>query len=240
MTATSRISLITGANKGIGYEAARRLGALGATVLVGARDRARGESAVKALRDEGTDAHFVQLDVTDPASVAAAARHVGERYGRLDILVNNAGVNVEWPAAQPSEVCLDALRTTFETNVYGLIAVTNALLPLLRRSSAGRIVNVSSEMGIPAWLAGSEIPAITGYSLSKAAVNMLTVLYANELRGTSIKVNACSPGFVATDINHGVGVLTAVEGSAVEVRVATLDADGPTGVFINDGGTVAW
>ncbi|MEU5539074.1 SDR family oxidoreductase [Streptomyces sp. NPDC020362] len=240
MTVTSRISLITGANKGIGYEAARRLGELGAIVLVGARDRTRGEVAVKTLRDGGADAHLVQLDVTDPDSVSAAARHVDERYGHLDILVNNAGINVEWPAAQPSEVSLDALRTTFETNVCGLVAVTNAFLPLLRRSPAGRIVNVSSEMGLPAWLAGSEMPAITGYSVSKAAVNMLTVLYANELRGTPVKVNACSPGFVATDINHGVGVLTAAEGSAVEVRVATLDADGPSGVFINDGGTVPW
>ncbi|WP_369389923.1 SDR family NAD(P)-dependent oxidoreductase [Streptomyces sp. CG1] len=240
MTAIAKISLITGANKGIGLEAARSLGRLGAVVLMGARDGARGEAAVKVLREEGADAHFVQLDVTDVADVAAAARRIDKTYGRLDILVNNAGINVEWPAAKASEVSLEALRTTFETNVCGLVAVTNAMLPLLRRSPEGRIVNVSSEMGIPAWLAGSEMPAITGYSVSKAAVNMLTVLYANELRGTTVKVNACSPGFVATDINRGVGVLTAEQGARVEVAAATLDADGPSGVFLTADGTVPW
>ncbi|WP_411083287.1 SDR family oxidoreductase [Streptomyces sp. cmx-18-6] len=240
MTATVKTALITGANKGIGYETARGLGELGMRVLVGARDAARGEAAVKTLRAGGVDAHHVPLDVTCQDSVRAAVHQVEERWGRLDILVNNAGINVEWPAAQPSDVSLDALRTTFETNVYGLVAVTNAFLPLLRRSPAGRIVNVSSEMGIPAWLEGSEMPAITGYSVSKAAVNMLTVLYANELRGTSVKVNACSPGFVVTDINHGVGQLTAAEGAAVEIRVATLDSGGPTGAFVNDGGRMPW
>ncbi|WP_260634748.1 SDR family oxidoreductase [Streptomyces angustmyceticus] len=240
MTATAKIALITGATKGIGHQAARQLGARGAVVLLGARDPARGEAAAKALRAEGADAHAVPLDVTDAAGVAASARHIDERYGRLDILVNNAGINVEWPAGAPSTLTRDALWATLETNVFGLVEVTNALLPLLRRSPAGRIVNVSSEMGLPAWLDGSEMPAMTAYSVSKAAVNMLTVLYANELRGTTVKVNACSPGFVATDINRGVGERTAAEGAEIEVRLATLGDDGPTGRFLNDAGTVDW
>nr|AKT74300.1 TxnC4 [Streptomyces bottropensis] len=240
MAVDRKIALITGANKGIGFEAARRLGALGAVVLAGARDKARGAAAVERLRAEGADAHLLHLDVTDPGLIRQAARRIDERHGRLDILINNAGINIEWPANVASQVTVDQLRTTFETNVHGVVAVTNAVLPLLRKSSAGRIVNVSSEMGLPAWLDGSEMPAITAYSVSKAALNMLTLLYANELRDTQIKVNACSPGFVATDINAGVGELTAEEGAVMEVRLATLDADGPTGCFVTDDGVRPW
>ncbi|MCX4970505.1 SDR family oxidoreductase [Streptomyces sp. NBC_00654] len=240
MAPDGKIALITGANKGIGFEIARRLGALGAVVLAGARDKARGEATVEQLRGEGADAHFLHLDVTDPGLIERAAHRIDERHGRLDILVNNAGINIEWPFNVPSKVSVEQLRTTFETNVHGVAAVTNAVLPLLRRSAAGRIVNVSSEMGLPAWLDGSEMPAITAYSVSKAALNMLTLLYANELRDTSIKVNACSPGFVATDINDGVGERTAEEGAAIEVRLATLDADGPTGRFVTDEGIRSW
>ncbi|MFJ3193014.1 SDR family oxidoreductase [Streptomyces griseoviridis] len=240
MATDRKIALITGANKGIGFETARRLGALGAVVLAGARDKGRGEAAVERLRAEGADAHFVHLDVTDPDLIERASRRVDARHGRLDILVNNAGVNVEWPANPPSRVGAGQLRATFETNVHGVAAVTNAVLPLLRRSAAGRIVNVSSEMGLPAWLDGSAMPAITAYSVSKAALNMLTLLYANELRDTAIKVNACSPGFVATDINDGVGERTAEEGAAIEVRLALLDADGPTGRFVTDAGVLPW
>lgn len=240
MAKNMKIALITGANKGIGYEAARSLGARGCLVLVGARDRRRGEDAARALRAEGADARFLHLDVTDPATVEEAARQVEKEHGRLDILVNNAGVNVEWPARQPSEVTADDLTTTLGTNVVGVAAVTNALLPLLRRAEAGRIVNVSSEMGMPAWLDGSGMPAITAYSVSKAALNMLTLLYANELRDTAIKVNACSPGFVATDINHGVGTRTAAEGAVAEVDLALLDADGPSGRFVGVDGPLPW
>jgi len=240
MAVDGKIALITGANKGIGFETARRLGALGAVVLAGARDKTRGETAVERLRSEGSDAHFLHLDVTDPDLIERAAHRIAERHGRLDILINNAGINIEWPFNVPSEVSVKQLRATFETNVHGVAAVTNAVLPLLRRSAAGRIVNVSSEMGLPAWLDGSKMPAITAYSVSKAALNMLTLLYANELRNTPIKVNACSPGFVATDINDGVGERTAEEGAAIEVRLATLDADGPTGRFVTDEGTLSW
>ncbi|MFJ4783556.1 SDR family NAD(P)-dependent oxidoreductase [Streptomyces sp. NPDC088794] len=240
MDAKGKVALVTGATKGIGYETARGLGALGATVLVGARDAERGAAAAAALRERGADAHALRLDVTDPATAEAAAHLVQERHGHLDILVNNAGINVEWPARQPSEVTLDDLRTTMETNVFGVATVTNALLPLLRAAAAGRIVNVSSEMGVPAWLSGTEMPAMTAYSLSKAALNMLTVLYANELRGSSVKVNACSPGFVVTDINRGAGVLTAEDGARIVVDLATLDEDGQAGAFLNDAGPVSW
>ncbi|MZG15387.1 SDR family NAD(P)-dependent oxidoreductase [Streptomyces sp. SID5914] len=240
MAADRKIALITGANKGIGFEAARRLGALGVVVLAGARDKGRGEAAVEQLRGEGADAHFLHLDVTSPSLIEQAARRIDERHGRLDILINNAGINIEWPSSRPSEVGVEQLRTTFETNVHGVAAVTNAVLPLLRRSAAGRIVNVSSEMGLPAWLDGSEMPAITAYSVSKAALNMLTLLYANELRSTPIKVNACSPGFVATDINDGFGERTAEEGAAIEVRLASVGADGPTGCFVTDEGIRPW
>ncbi|MFN8075097.1 MAG: SDR family oxidoreductase [Kineosporiaceae bacterium] len=239
----TRIALVTGATKGIGFEIARQLGAAGVTVLVGARDADRGEHAVAQLAAGGADAAAVRLDVTDAASVAAAAAWIDERYGRLDALVNNAGIALEAPGPA-SGTSVDVLRATYETNVFGVVAVTNAMLPLLRRAPAARIVNVSSGLGSLTQTTGpdavwSRYPLLA-YASSKTAVNALTVQYANELRGTPIKVNSADPGYCATDLNRHSGPRTAAQGAAVSVRLALLPDDGPTGEFHDDDGPVPW
>jgi NAD(P)-dependent dehydrogenase (short-subunit alcohol dehydrogenase family) len=231
---SSLIALITGASKGIGLETARQLGARGMTVLAAARDSARGGAAEDGLRAEGIDAHFVELDVTDAKSARRAAEWIDARYGRLDVLVNNAGIATR--GSPPSETSLDAMREVFETNVLGVITVTNAMLPLLRRAASARIVNVSSEIGSvtlmsdrsgPMW----QLPPSLPYPASKSALNMVTAMYARELAGTAIKVNAANPGYCATDLNAHSGFRTPAEGASVSVHLATLPDDGPTGTF---------
>jgi NAD(P)-dependent dehydrogenase (short-subunit alcohol dehydrogenase family) len=228
------IALITGANKGIGLETARQLGGRGVTVLLGVRDEARGQAAAAALRAEDLDARYVELDVTDPASARKAADWIDGTYGRLDVLVNNAGIASS--GGPPSETSLAGLRELFETNVLGVIAVTNAMLPLLRRAPRARIVNVSSELGSvtlmsdrasPMWRLPPSIP----YPASKSALNMVTAMYAKELAGTPVKVNAANPGYCATDLNGHAGFRAAAEGASVSVRLACLPDDGPTGTF---------
>jgi NAD(P)-dependent dehydrogenase (short-subunit alcohol dehydrogenase family) len=245
-TATrSRIVLITGANKGIGFATAGALGRAGHTVLLGARDPGRGAAAAAVLTGQGLDARFVHLDVTDQATITAAAELIGADYGRLDILVNNAGISRDRPHP-PAEVPLENLREIYDTNVFGVIAVTNAMLPLLRKSPAGYIGNVSSGLGTFGLLTDEESPwreyaNLLGYNSSKAALNAITVIYAGNLRDAGIKVNALSPGFCATDLNHHTGVLSAEEGGAHIARQVTLPPDGPTGVFLSeDGGTYPW
>ncbi|MET7666750.1 SDR family oxidoreductase [Micromonospora luteifusca] len=233
---TNTTALITGANKGIGFATARQLGGLGMTVLIGARDADRGRAAERQLRDGGVDARFVPLDVTDAESVTAAAKLVETEYGRLDVLVNNAGIILaDLPRGLPSETTMATLRGVYETNVFGVVTVTNALLPLLRRAPAARIVNVSSEVGSIAVMtdpAGAlfELTSVP-YPSSKAALNMLTAMYAKELRDTPIKVNAANPGYCATDLNHNSGFRTAEQGAEVSVHLATLPADGPSGLL---------
>jgi NAD(P)-dependent dehydrogenase (short-subunit alcohol dehydrogenase family) len=233
---TTKIALITGANKSIGYETARQLGSLGMTVLVGARDTERGLQAEQALRDDGADARFVQLDVTDEKSIAQAAEWIEVEYGRLDVLVNNAGTaTVSRQRARLSETSLADMRAVYETNVFGVVATTNAMLPLLRRAPAARIVNVSSEVGSitgqsdPAHPLG-QMPPSAQYPSSKAALNMITVMYARELRDTPIKVNSANPGWTATDFNNHSGFRTAAEGAEPSAYLATLPDDGPTGI----------
>ncbi|MFG2110896.1 SDR family oxidoreductase [Micromonospora chersina] len=232
---TTTIALITGANKGIGLATARQLGARGMTVLVGARDAARGREAADKLRAEGVDARFVPLEVTDAASVAAAAELVEREYGHLDVLVNNAGVVRADGAGLPSQTTLDTLREVYETNVFGVVAVTNALLPLLRRAPAARIVNVSSEVGSIAVMTDPQgaLFALTSipYPSSKTALNMITAMYAKELRDSPIKVNAANPGYCATDLNHHSGFRTPEEGAEVSVHLATLPAHAPSGLL---------
>ncbi|MFI2649718.1 SDR family oxidoreductase [Micromonospora fulviviridis] len=232
MTTTA---LITGANKGIGLATARQLGARGMTVLVGARDAARGREAADKLRAEGVDARFVPLEVTDAASIAAAAELVEREYGHLDVLVNNAGIIRADGAGLPSQTTLDTLREVYETNVFGVVAVTNALLPLLRRAPAARIVNVSSEVGSIAVMTDPQgaLFALTSvpYPSSKTALNMITAMYAKELRDTPIKVNAANPGYCTTDLNHHSGFRTPEEGAEVSVHLATLPADAPSGLL---------
>lgn len=230
---------MTGANKGIGYEIARQLGAIGdIEVLLAARDPQRGRAAAESL-----GAVAVPLDVTDAASVAAAAKWIDQEYGRLDILVNNAGILLERGEA-PSATSLDLMRQTYETNVFGVVAVTNAMLPLLRRAPAARIVNMSSGLGS---LTLCTTPghryyerALLAYNSSKSALNAVTVAYATELRNTPIKVNAADPGYCATDLNGHSGPRTPAQGAVAAVRLATLDADGPTGQFYDEDGVVPW
>ena len=228
------IALITGANKGIGFETARLLGDRGMTVLAGARDKARGAEAERALRAGGADARFVALDVTDEESVTQAAQWIDGEYGLLDILVNNAGI--ARAGGPPSQTDLDAMREVYETNVFGVIIVTNAMLPLLRRAPAARIVNVSSEVGSitamndPASTL-AQMPASLAYPSSKSALNMITALYAKELRDTPVKVNAANPGYTATDLNRHSGFRSVAQGAEASVHLATLDADGPSGIL---------
>jgi len=233
---SEKIALITGANKGIGFETARQLGALGMTVLIGVRDQARGEAAEAALRGEGIDAHAVRLDVTDDASVQEAAKRIEADYGRLDVLVNNAGApTISRRRALASQTDLDDMRAVYEINVFGVVRVTNAMLALLRQAPAARIVNVSSEVGSISSQTDpssplSQMPASAQYPSSKAAVNMLTAMYAKELKDTPIKVNAANPGYCATDFNDNSGFRTAAEGAEPSVYLATLPDDGPSGI----------
>lgn len=228
-------ALITGANKGIGFETARLLAARDITVLVGARDQQRGQQAEKALRDAGADAHHVVLDVTDERTIEQAAAWVEREYGKLDILVNNAGIARGDGSGRPSETTLRTLREVFETNVFGIVAVTNAMLPLLRRAPSGRIVNLSSEVGSITAMTNPDSPmwpmASVPYPASKTAVNMVTAMYAKELRNTPIKVNAANPGYCATDLNASSGFRTPEQGAEITVHLATVDDDGPTGVL---------
>ncbi|MGW6205662.1 SDR family oxidoreductase [Streptomyces sp. NPDC055089] len=233
-------ALITGANKGLGREVARQLGLRGMTVLAGARDRARGTRAVDELRASGIDAHFVRLDVDDEASASAAAEHVTAEFGQLDVLVNNAGIVED--DIEPSATTSAMAERIYRTNVFGVIATTHAMLPLLRASNAGRVVNLSSRLGSLAKAADLAAPhrALLAYNSSKAALNSLTLHYAREFAGTSLKVNSATPGYVATDLNGHQGTRTVEEGARVVVDLATLDKDGPTGGFFDEDGPVAW
>ncbi|MDX3194534.1 SDR family NAD(P)-dependent oxidoreductase [Streptomyces sp. MN03-5084-2B] len=236
------IALVTGANKGIGYEIAAGLGALGWRIGVGARDRDRRDTAVEKLRAGGTDAFGVPLDVTDDASVAAAASLIAEEAGGLDVLVNNAAITGGEPQT-PTTVEPATVRTVLETNVIGVIRVTNAMLPMLRGSAAPRIVNMSSSVGS---LALQTTPGVdlgqapVAYLASKTFLNALTTQYAKELSGTGILVNSGCPGYTATDLNGFRGFRTPQQGAAIAIHLATLPADGPTGGFFDDAGAVPW
>lgn len=234
---SSAVALVTGANKGIGKEIARGLARLGMQVLIGARDEARGTAAAAELASDGRVSSLL-LDVTDEASIAHAASEIKTRWGRLDILVNNAGAPA--PRLPPSEVDAAAMRTVYETNVFGVVAVMHALLPLLKESPAARIVNISSLRGSlsdeGAFVGQPSMP----YSTSKTALNALTVHYARELAASGIKVNAAAPGHVATDFNNFGGTRTPAEGAAIAIKLATLDADGPTGGLFDDTRRIPW
>lgn len=235
-----RIALVTGANAGIGRHVAEQLAERGVKVLLGARDAQRGRTVVDELSARSLPVELLLLDVTDAASIAAAADLVRERHGRLDILVNNAGITSGLDATSHTQV--EDLRRTYETNVFGVVAVTNAFLPMLRRSTAARIVNVSSGLGSAALMNRST--AFGGlnnaaYQSSKAALNMLTFLFANELRDEGILVNAVSPGYRATGLNGGLptpGAGDAAGGADVVTQAALLPDDGPTGTFMADTG----
>lgn len=238
--------LITGANKGLGFEAARRLGELGWTIFLGSRDEGRGRAAADKLTDGGAKVVMVPLDVTSDESVAAAVRLVGEHTDRLDVLINNAGAPGRGIA--PAEATAEEIHSVYDTNVYGPIRVTHAFLPLLRAAEQPRVVMVSSGGGSFAVVTDPTQPVSRmhelAYSSSKAALNMLTVRYAQALPG--IKFNVATPGevahrkFAATDMNRHTGELTVTEGTDSIVRLALLGADGPTGTFTDRLGPVAW
>ena len=247
------VALVTGANQGIGLQIAKELAAHGFTVLVGSRDLARGETAA---REAGPDAHALQLDVTDAASIAAAATRVRTEFGRLDVLVQNAAISntrkqpdqsvADYAkTTRPSNVSLDEMRAVWETNVFGVVVVYQAMLPLLREAPNARIVNVSSGVGS---LTNNSDPAFAHraifgpvYPASKTALNALTVAMAIELEPDGIKVNAVTPGFTRTNLNGYAGTETVEEGAREAVRVALLGRDGPTGTFTRrENETVPW
>ena len=240
-----KIALITGANKGIGLETARQLGQQNTTVLLGARDSRKGETAAERLRKEGIDAHPIVIDVSDPESIRKAAIQIERDFGRLDILVNNAGVMTDERTKKVSGQSLDTWHETFATNVFGLIATTNAFLPLLRKSEAGRIVNLSSILGSIEFHAKPGSPIYESkdtpaYNVSKAAVNAYTVQLAHELKDTKIKVNAAHPGWVKTDMGGEGAVMEIEDGAKTSVALATLGADGPNGAYLHMGQPLPW
>lgn len=240
-----RVALVTGANRGIGYAVAAELGRLGFTVLVGARDPGRGGAAVTSLRAAGLDARLWPLDVRDNRSVAQAAARLQADPGRLDVLVNNAAIKLEFHPAPPSATPVELVRETYETNVFGVIRVIQAVLPImLATSPAPRIVNVSSGLGSLglATTPGSKYQAkpLLGYSTSKTALNAVTVQFANELRATPLKINAVDPGYVRTGMTRNDGTRLPAEAARLVVRLATLPDDGPSGGFFDESGPLPW
>ncbi len=246
------VALVTGANQGIGLQIAKDLAAHGFTVLVGSRNFERGEAAAKQI---GPDARAIQLDVTDQASITAAENRICEELGRLDVLVNNAAIShtskrPDMPIAEfakltrPSNVSLAEMRAVWDTNVFGVLAVTQAMLPLLREAPAARIVNVSSGVGSLTRNSDKASPwrSIFGpvYPASKTALNAITLAMAIELESTGIKVNAACPGYTKTNLNNYTGTRTVEEGAREPVRLALLGPDGPTGTFSNDAGPLPW
>ena len=244
------VALVTGANKGIGLQIAKDLATHGFTVLVASRNLEHGETAAKSV---GSDARALQLDVTNQACIAAAVERVRKELGRLDVLVNNAGISyVGKPGRRLEDIAksgllsvapLDQVRGIFETNVFGVIAVTQAMLPLLREAPAARIVNVASQSGSLTWNSDPKIPhrkMFGAYSASKTALNAVTFAFAMALESTRIKVNAACPGFTATDLNNFEGTRTVQQAAREPVRLALLDANGPTGTFSNEDGPLPW
>jgi NAD(P)-dependent dehydrogenase (short-subunit alcohol dehydrogenase family) len=246
----NRIALITGANQGIGLQIAKEMAQHGFTVLVGSRNFENGGTAAKSI---GANAHALQLDVTDRASIAAAVERVRSEFGRLDVLVNNAAIGHAGErgrslgemlqSSRASVASLDEVRTVFETNVFGVLAVTQAMLPLLREAPAARIVNIGSGVGSLTLNSDPTWEYRTGYGVtyaaSKTALNAITLSFAIELEGTNIKVNVVSPGFTKTALNNFAGTDSIEEGAREPVRVA-LEEDGPTGTFSGPSGPLPW
>ena len=244
------VALVTGANQGIGLQITKDLAAHGFTVLVGSRSLENGEAAAKEV---GPDAHALQLDVTDAASIAAAAERIRGEFGRLDVLVNNAGISHAGKPGMPlseaaksgllTTASLDDVRAVFETNVFGIISVTLALLPLLREAPAARIVTVGSTAGSLTWNSDptNEHRAMFGtYSASKTASHAVTLAFAFALESEGIKVNIACPGFTKTNLNNFAGTRSVEQGAHEAVRLALLGADSPTGTFSDEDGPVAW
>jgi NAD(P)-dependent dehydrogenase (short-subunit alcohol dehydrogenase family) len=252
MASNDKVAFITGANKGIGLETARGLGKLGIAVVIGSRDEANGRAAAETLKAEGIkNVEAVRFDVTRPEDHQGIARRLGDRYGKLDILVNNAGVLLDEADLEgqggfntTSTVTPEVLRKTFETNFFAVVALTQALLPLIRKSPAGRIVNLSSVLGSLTLHSepSSPIYGMKGfaYDASKTALNAFTVHLAHELKGTPIKVNSAHPGWVKTEMGGAAAPMEVSEGGKTSVLLATLPDNGPTGGFSHLGETLPW
>ena len=250
--ATEKIAFITGANRGIGLETARGLGKQGITVLLGARDKAKGDAAAAQLKKEGiANAEAVQFDVANYEDHKRIAKLLKDRFGRLDILVNNAGVSIDGgDFSNPngfnttSTISPDRLRQTFDTNFFAVVALTQTLLPLIRLAPAGRIVNLSSILGSMALAADQSSPIYSikafAYDASKTALNSFTIHLAAELRSTNIKVNSAHPGWVKTDMGGPNAPLEVSEGGKTSVELATLPADGPSGGYFHLGQPLPW
>jgi NAD(P)-dependent dehydrogenase (short-subunit alcohol dehydrogenase family) len=242
---SKKIALITGGNKGIGLETARQLGKLGIAVLVGARELAKGEAAAAELKKDGVDARAVKLDVDNPSDYAAVAKLIEKDFGRLDILINNAGIFLDGRTKnETSTTSQEILRKTFDTNFFAVVGLTQALLPLLRKSLGGRIVNLSSILGSLTLHATPGSPVYEAktfaYDASKAALNAFTVHLAHELKDTKIKVNSAHPGWVKTEMG-GEGAMLEVEvGAQTSVELATLQDSGPNGGYFHLGKPLPW
>lgn len=244
--AQEKVAFITGGNKGLGLETARQLGKLGITVVIGSRDPQRGADAAQKLQSEGIHAEAVRFDVTQPSDYQAVYDYFDKKYGRLDILINNAGVSKEnfLGGNQTSTTSAEVLHDTFDTNFFGVIQITQTLLPLLRKSPAGRIVNLSSILGSLALHADPKSPIYNAkafaYDASKAALNSFTVHLAHELKDTNIKVNSAHPGWVKTDMGTDAAPVEIPDGAKTSVRLATLPADGPTGGYFHMNDALPW
>lgn len=240
------VALITGANKGIGLETARQLGKLGITVILGSRDAVKGAAAAAKLHAEGIDARPLKLDVTHAEDRGAAVKFLEQQFGKLDILVNNAGIaeSGAWGGNNTSSTTPETLQRVFETNLFAPVALTRALLPLLRKSHAARIVNLSSIMGSLTLHSDPKSPIYNvkpfAYDASKAALNAFTIHLAHELRDTNIKVNSAHPGWVKTDMGSDSAPMEIADGAKTSVALATLQQDGPSGAFIHMGKTLPW
>ncbi|WP_213949050.1 SDR family oxidoreductase [Luteibacter sp. dw_328] len=244
MNATQKVALVTGATRGIGLETARQLAEAGVTTLLAGRDAGRAKAAADKLKAEGLPVESVVLDVTSGDSIAKAVADVTSRFGKLDILVNNAGILVDDMGKTPSEQTLAAWRETFDTNLFAVVEVTQAFLPLLKAAPAARIVNVSSQLGSITLHVDPNSPIynfkLPAYDASKSAINSWTVHLAYELRDTPIKVNAIHPGYVQTDMNGGHGEIDVPTGAKSSVGMALIGAEGPTGSFTYLGKTLPW
>jgi len=245
MANEKKVALITGANKGLGFEMAKQLGEAGVTVVLGARDPQKGEAAAAKLRAAGADAHFVKLDVTNASDHKGVADFLRQKFGRLDILINNAGVSAEnFGAIKTSQVSSEILHSVFETNFFAAVGLTQTLLPLILKSPAGRIVNMSSILGSQTLHATPGSPIYDakslGYDASKAALNSFTIHLAHELRDTKVKVNSAHPGWVKTDMGTDAAPMEIPEGGKTGVALALLADDGPTGGFFHVGQTLPW
>lgn len=245
-TLTKRIAFITGANRGIGFETAKRLGEQGIKVVIGARDNAKGEQAVAQLKALGVDAEYQHYDAENANSAQAVAASLEARFGKLDILINNAGILKEDLIGNNNSTTIDqeTLKTTFEANFFAVVALTQALLPLLHRSPAGRIVNLSSILGSQTLHStpNSPIEAAKGlaYNASKTALNSFTIHLAHALKDSHIKVNSAHPGWVKTELGGEHAPMEISDSWKTSVRLATLDENGPTGGYFHEDQVLPW